>query len=109
MDDHVNTYFDGLRLSAQHRFSHNFTLLSVHTYSKCLQSAETLSNKLQGNTESDPYYREADFGLCDFDLRHNFVRLCSAQHKRIYVVLAVMLCSGLVANGHAALSPAYTT
>ena len=73
MDDHVNTYYDGLRISAQHRFSHNFTLLSVYTYSKCLQSAETLSNKLQGNTESNPYNREADFGLCDFDLRHNFV------------------------------------
>jgi hypothetical protein len=73
MDDHINTYYDGLRVSAQHRFSHNFTLLSVYTYSKCLQSAETLSNKLQGNTESNPFYREADYGLCDFDLRHNFV------------------------------------
>src|SRR6201999_2528277 len=25
------------------------------------------------NTESNPYYREADYGLCDFDIRHNFV------------------------------------
>jgi hypothetical protein len=29
--------------------------------------------------------------------------------RRIYVVFAVMLCSGLKASGHAGLSPAYTT
>jgi hypothetical protein len=73
MDDHINTYYEGLRISAQHRLAQKYTLLAVYTYSKCLQSAETLGNKLQGNTESDPYYRENDFGLCDFDLRHNFV------------------------------------
>ena len=73
MDDHLNTYYQGLRISAQHRLAQRYTILAVYTYSKCLQSAETLGNKLQGNTESNPYYREADYGLCDFDLRHNFV------------------------------------
>ena len=42
-------------------------------------------------------------------LMQEFMRLCSAQHKHIYVVFAVMLRSGLMACGLAALSPAYTT
>jgi hypothetical protein len=42
-------------------------------------------------------------------LVEELMRLCSAQHKRTYVVFAVMLCSGLKASGHAGLSPAYTT
>jgi hypothetical protein len=42
-------------------------------------------------------------------LMQEFVCLCNAQHKPTYVVFAVMLCSGLVANGHGGLSPAYTT
>jgi hypothetical protein len=44
-DDGVNTNYNALRLSAQHRFSHNFTLLSVYTCSHCLQNAETYGNR----------------------------------------------------------------
>ncbi len=72
MDDGVGTNYNALRASAQHRFSHGYTLLAVYTYSRCMQDTETLSNKLQGNTESNPYNRYADRGLCDYDLRHNF-------------------------------------
>jgi hypothetical protein len=73
LDDGDNTNYNGLRLSLQHRFSHNFTLLSVYTYSHCLQDAETLPNKLTGNQYQNPYSRNADYGSCDFDLRQNFV------------------------------------
>jgi len=73
LDDGDNTNYNGLRLSAQHRFSHNFTLLSVYTYSHCLQDAETLPNKLTGNQYQNPYSRNSDYGNCDFDLRHNLV------------------------------------
>jgi hypothetical protein len=73
MDDGVNTTYNALRLSAQHRLSHGYTLLVVYTYSHCLQDTETLANKLQGNTESNPYNRNADYGPCDYDLRHNVV------------------------------------
>jgi hypothetical protein len=72
MDDGVNTYYNGLRVKAEHRFSNHFTVLSVYTWSKCLQSAETIGNRLSGNTESNPYNRTADFGACDYDLRHNW-------------------------------------
>ncbi|MGD0797321.1 MAG: TonB-dependent receptor [Acidobacteriaceae bacterium] len=73
MDDGVNTTYNALRLSLQHRLNHGYTLLFVYTYSHCLQDTETLANKLQGNTESDPYKRDADYGPCDYDLRHNIV------------------------------------
>jgi hypothetical protein len=75
IDDGINTNYNAARLSVQHRFSHNFTLLSVYTYSHCLQNAETLANRnSQGaNYYQNPYNRNADYGPCDADLRHNFV------------------------------------
>ena len=75
MDDGLTTSYNGLRLSAQHRFSHNFTVLSVYTWSHCMQNAETLGNRLsQGSNQyQNPYNRNADTGPCDFDLRHNLV------------------------------------
>ena len=73
MDDGVSTTYNALRLTAQHRFNHGYTLLTAYTYGKCLQDTETLGNKLQGNTESNPYNRMADYGPCDYDLRHSLV------------------------------------
>jgi hypothetical protein len=73
MDDGVNTGYNALRLTAQHRFSRHYTVLAAYTYSHCIQDTETLSNRLTGNNESNPYDRNADYGPCDFDLRQNFV------------------------------------
>ena len=75
MTDGLTTNYNGLRLSAQHRFSHNFTLLSVYTWSHCMQNAETLGNRVsQGSNQyQNPNNRDADIASCDFDLRHNFV------------------------------------
>jgi Carboxypeptidase regulatory-like domain len=72
MDDGINTFYNGLRAKAEHRFSNHFTLLSVYTWSHCLQDAEPLGNRLSGNNESNPYNKLADFGPCDYDLRHNW-------------------------------------
>jgi hypothetical protein len=73
-DDGVNTNYNALRVSAQHRFSHNFTVLSVYTWSHCLQNAETYGNRNNIGSASyqNPNDRNADYGPCDFDLRHNF-------------------------------------
>ena len=73
MDDGLNTNYNALRLSVQHRFSRHFTLLSVYTYSHCLQDAEPIANRVTGNQYQNPYNRNADRGPCDYDLRHNFV------------------------------------
>jgi Carboxypeptidase regulatory-like domain len=72
MDDGINTFYNGLRARVEHRFSNHFTLLSVYTWSHCLQDAEPLGNRLSGNNESNPYNKLADFGPCDYDLRHNW-------------------------------------
>lgn len=74
MDDGVNTYYNGLRAKAEHRFADHFTILSVYTFSKCLQSTETIANRVVvgGNTESNPNNPSADFGPCDYDLKHNW-------------------------------------
>lgn len=73
VDDGATTSYNALRLSLQHRFSHRFTLLSVYTWSHCMQNAETYGNRnSQGaNSYQNPYNRNADTGPCDFDLRHN--------------------------------------
>jgi hypothetical protein len=73
-DDGVKTSYNALRVSAQHRFAHSFTLLSVYTWSHCMQNAETYGNRNNIGSEQyqNPYNRNADTGPCDFDLRHNF-------------------------------------
>ncbi|MGP8247925.1 MAG: hypothetical protein ACLQVN_25855 [Bryobacteraceae bacterium] len=73
-DDGVNTTYNSLRISAQHRFSHHFTILSVYTWSHCLQDSETYGNRNSlGSTQyQDPYNRNLDYSRCDTDLRHNF-------------------------------------
>ena len=71
MNDGVNTTYNALQVSVQHRLSHGYTLLYNYTYSHCLQDTETLGNKLQGNTQTDPNNMRFDYGPCDYDLRHN--------------------------------------
>ena len=75
MDDGVNTNYQALRLSLQHRFSHNFTLLSVYTYSHCLETGEVIADRvvIGSNTYQNPANRNADYGDCDADLRQNLV------------------------------------
>jgi hypothetical protein len=73
MDDGLNTNYNALRLNIEHRFGNNFTLLMVYTWSHCLQNAEPLANRLSegANYYQNPYDRNADYGPCDFDIRHN--------------------------------------
>jgi hypothetical protein len=71
MNDGVNTSYNALQISARHRMSHGYTLLYNYTYSHCLQDTETIGNKLQGNTQTNPTNMRFDYGPCDFDLRQN--------------------------------------
>src|SRR5262249_8012860 len=73
LDDGVNTNYNGLKLSVQHRFSNHFTLLTAYTWSHCLQDAQPIGNRLTGTQYQNPYNRNADYGRCDHDLRNNFV------------------------------------
>ena len=82
MDDGINTFYNGFRATAEHRFASHFTVLSVYTWSRCLQDAETLGNRLSGSNESDPYDKLHDFGPCDFDVRNNWVNSVVLESPR---------------------------
>ncbi len=74
LDDGANASYNGLILKAQHRFSQNFTLLASYTYSHCLQDSQLVVNDLSnGPLYQNPSNRNADYGSCEYDLRHNFV------------------------------------
>ena len=74
-----------MRLSAQHRFSRGFTLVSVYTWSRVVQNAEPLENRnSQGsNYYQNPYNRNADRAVADFDLRHNFITSLLYEEPRL--------------------------
>ncbi len=73
LDDGINTNYNGLKLSLQHRFSNNFTLLTSYTWSHCLQNAQPIGNRVTGNQYQNPFDRNGSRSVCDFDLRNNFV------------------------------------
>jgi hypothetical protein len=97
MNDGVNTTYNALQVSARHRLSHGYTVLYNYTYSHCLQDTETISNKLQGNTQTNPTNMRFDYGPCDYDLRH--------EHEYIVCLSGLQLpesgpepdCRGMVA------------
>jgi len=69
VDPNGNANYNGLLLSIQHRFSQGFTLLTNYTWSHCL-SDEDHYRSLNGPEESQPFNRRADYGNCNFDIRH---------------------------------------
>lgn len=63
--------YNALLLSARHRFSQDFTLLTNYTYSHCL-SLTDFTGELTGPSFQNPADPGADYGNCGFDLRGNF-------------------------------------
>jgi hypothetical protein len=70
-DDGAVAHYNGLIVSLQHRFAHNFTLLSNYTDSSCVSDYD-FGAALAGSTNSQLFNRSADRGPCIFDVRHNF-------------------------------------
>jgi hypothetical protein len=58
-------------MSIQHRFSHGFTLLSNYTNSMCVSDLD-FAGELGSAPNSQPGFRGADRGPCNFDIRHVF-------------------------------------
>jgi hypothetical protein len=71
MDDGAVAHYEGLLLSATHRFSQNFTALANFTDSVCLSDYD-FGAALAGSTNSQPNNRHADWGPCISDTRYNF-------------------------------------
>jgi hypothetical protein len=70
-DDGAVAHYNGLLMSIQHRFAHNYTLLANYTYSNCVSDAD-FGAALGGSSNSQPFNRHADWGLCVFDTRYIF-------------------------------------
>ena len=70
-DDGANANYNALLASLQHRFGHHFTLLANYTYSHCLSQGDFLGD-MTGGRYQDPTNRAAEYGPCNFDIRHNF-------------------------------------
>jgi len=70
-DDGAVSHYEGLLLSLQHRFAHNFTFLGNYTDSYCLSDFD-FGAALATPANSQPFNRHADWGPCIFDTRHNF-------------------------------------
>ncbi len=72
MYDGSSSVYDGLLLTAQHRFANYFTILSNYTWSHCITGGTDVGD-LGGNTFQNPANPGADRSNCGEDLRHNFV------------------------------------
>jgi hypothetical protein len=70
-DDGANANYNALLTSIQHRFGHHFTLLANYTYSHCLSEGDFLGD-MTGGRYQNPTNRAAEYGPCNFDIRHNF-------------------------------------
>ncbi len=71
MYDGSSSVFDGLLVTAQHRFAHNFTVLTNYTWSKCISGGTDVGD-LGGNTFQNPYDPATDRSYCGEDVRNNF-------------------------------------
>ena len=69
-DDGANANYNGMLLSANHRLSQNFTLMSNYTWAHCI-SEQDFGGEATGGYP-DPSNRRADRSNCDADRRHLF-------------------------------------
>ena len=72
MYDGSSSLYDGMLLTAQHRFAQHFTLLSNYTWSHCISGGTDVGD-LGGNTFQNPADPGADRSNCGEDIRNNFV------------------------------------
>jgi hypothetical protein len=80
LDDGATSNYNGLILSANHRVSHDFSILANYTYSHCLQVPGSLEWQgggnypvIQPNSPATPNYtyRSYEYHNCASDERHN--------------------------------------
>jgi hypothetical protein len=80
VDDSGNADYHALLLVAQHRFSHNFSILSNFTWSHCLDQGENGQDIV--NFYQDPRNRRAESGNCASRDSHSEFRLTVAPAIR---------------------------
>ncbi|HLX72248.1 MAG TPA: carboxypeptidase regulatory-like domain-containing protein, partial [Verrucomicrobiae bacterium] len=68
-DDGGVSRFEALLLKAEHRFSHNFTVLANYTYSHCISDVDFIGD-IGGPQTQDPNSLKGEHGNCGFDVRN---------------------------------------
>ena len=62
--------YNGIIVTANHQFASNYTVLANYTYSKCLANLNFSGDATQG--PQNPNNLQAEYGPCNFDIKHNF-------------------------------------
>ena len=70
-DDGANANYEGAIASLQHRFAHNYTVLTNYTWSHCNSEAE-FTGEIAGPIFENPNNLAQDYGPCDMDVRQIF-------------------------------------
>jgi hypothetical protein len=70
-DDGGVSSYHGVLFSVEHRFAHNFTLLSNYTWSHCISDLD-FQGELAGTLYQNQNYRSGEKGSCIFDHRSIF-------------------------------------
>jgi len=90
-NDGGNATYNALLLSLQHRFSHNFTVLTNYTYSHCINYEGSVGD-MYGSAVQDPNNIRGDRGNCESDYRQifnaSFVVTSPTLHQRWARLLA---------------------
>ena len=70
-DDTGSSNYNGMVASVRHRFANNFTWLANYTWSHCLSTGD-FNGDLRGVYYAQQNNPKADYGSCNFDIRHIF-------------------------------------
>ena len=72
-----SSWYNSLQAYLTHNLGANLKFQASYTYSKCIDYGSVAFGLEAGNSgqqaQSDPYDLTRDKGVCDFDVRHNFV------------------------------------
>jgi len=93
LNDGVNAEYNALLVTANHRFSQNFTVLANYTYSHCIDGGD-FTGELAGPNFQNPADPGADRANCGFDRRHTFNASLVAQMPRFQRNMERLLFSG---------------
>jgi hypothetical protein len=65
-DDGINSNYNGMLTSIEHRISHNYTVLANYSWSKCIGVQPIISLGVEGVIQN-PYNARSDYGPCTYD------------------------------------------
>ncbi|HKV42135.1 MAG TPA: carboxypeptidase regulatory-like domain-containing protein, partial [Blastocatellia bacterium] len=71
-NDGANASYNGLLLSANHRFSQHFSVIGNYTYSHCISDGDFAGELANSRLIQDPNNLAGERGNCGFDRRHIF-------------------------------------